>query len=63
MIDTRRSTFARRSLAHAERSPLIRSKDPAEWSNLRTGAVVRQVRETLDRAVRSEQTTDAGKPK
>lgn len=63
MPDNRRSQFAREALARAERSPLIESKNPAEWSNLRTRAVARQAHETVERATRSERTYDSGKPR
>jgi hypothetical protein len=63
MIDRRCSEFARRSLAHAERVPVVRSHDPHEWSNLHRAAKLRQTRETVERAARSERTTDAGRPK
>jgi hypothetical protein len=63
MIDTRRSKFAARSLALAERVPLTTSLDPNEYANTRRRALLRQTRETVERAVRSERTTDAGRPK
>jgi hypothetical protein len=53
MIDTRRSQFAARSLAKAERMP----------DNTRSRAIVKQTRETVARATRSEKTTDAGRPR
>jgi|GEM_PF-4312263 len=63
MADTRRSSFAQRSLAQAEGSPRTSSHDPNEWSNLNRAAIIRQTRETVRRAVQSERTTDAGRPK